>query len=48
MGNRIVGFVDDCFYMFRLLYLTFFNEFRGTAEQKSSLTALITFPLLSI
>jgi NADH-quinone oxidoreductase subunit L len=23
------------FYMFRLLYLTFFKEFRGTAEQKS-------------
>ncbi|MBU0941056.1 MAG: NADH-quinone oxidoreductase subunit L [Bacteroidetes bacterium] len=37
------------FYMFRLLYLTFFNEFRGTAEQKSHLhesPALITFPLI--
>jgi len=37
------------FYMFRLLYLTFFKEFRGTAEQKSHLhesPALITFPLI--
>lgn len=37
------------FYMFRLLYLTFFKEFRGTAEQKSHLhesPGLITFPLI--
>lgn len=37
------------FYMFRLLYLTFFNDFRGTAEQKSHLhesPSLITFPLI--
>ena len=37
------------FYMFRLLYLTFFNDFRGTTEQKSHLhesPALITFPLI--
>ncbi|GEL10662.1 NADH dehydrogenase subunit L [Flavobacterium glycines] len=37
------------FYMFRLLYLTFFNEFRGTEHQKSHLhesPALITFPLI--
>ena len=37
------------FYMFRLLYLTFFKEFRGTSEQKSHLHEspfLITFPLI--
>jgi NADH-quinone oxidoreductase subunit L len=37
------------FYMFRLLYLTFFKEFRGTQEQKNHLhesPALITFPLV--
>ena len=35
-----VGFLTalfTAFYMFRLLYLTFFGEFRGTAEQKSHL-----------
>jgi NADH-quinone oxidoreductase subunit L len=37
------------FYMFRLLYLTFFKEFRGTEEQKHHLhesPSLITFPLI--
>ncbi len=37
------------FYMFRLMYLTFFKEFRGTEEQKHHLhesPALITFPLI--
>ncbi|MEO8252954.1 MAG: NADH-quinone oxidoreductase subunit L [Flavobacterium sp.] len=37
------------FYMFRLLYLTFFKEFRGTEQQKSHLhesPGLITFPLI--
>ncbi|MGM8361707.1 NADH-quinone oxidoreductase subunit L [Flavobacterium sp. ARAG 55.4] len=37
------------FYMFRLLYLTFFKEFRGTEHQKSHLhesPRLITFPLI--
>ncbi|MBA0882992.1 NADH-quinone oxidoreductase subunit L [Flavobacterium undicola] len=37
------------FYMFRLLYLTFFKEFRGTEHQKNHLhesPALITFPLI--
>lgn len=37
------------FYMFRLLYLTFFKEFRGTEEQKHHLhesPKLITFPLI--
>jgi NADH-quinone oxidoreductase subunit L len=35
--------------MFRLLYLTFFKEFRGTEQKKSHLhesPALITFPLI--
>ncbi|HLP19503.1 MAG TPA: NADH-quinone oxidoreductase subunit L [Chitinophagales bacterium] len=37
------------FYMFRLVFLTFTGEFRGTAEQKHHLhesPALITFPLV--
>jgi NADH-quinone oxidoreductase subunit L len=37
------------FYMFRLLFLTFFGEFRGTAEQKHHLhesPALMTVPLI--
>ena len=35
--------------MFRLMYLTFFQEFRGTEEQKHHLhesPSLITFPLI--
>ncbi|HEY4618359.1 MAG TPA: NADH-quinone oxidoreductase subunit L [Flavobacterium sp.] len=53
--NKILWFIASlaslmtAFYMFRLLYLTFFNDFRGTAEQKSHLhesPALITFPLI--
>jgi NADH-quinone oxidoreductase subunit L len=41
--------VMTAFYMFRLLYLTFFKNFRGTEEQKHHLhesPALITFPLI--
>ncbi|HEU4496304.1 MAG TPA: NADH-quinone oxidoreductase subunit L, partial [Flavobacterium sp.] len=41
--------VMTAFYMFRLLYLTFFKEFRGTEEQKHHLhesPGLITFPLV--
>jgi NADH-quinone oxidoreductase subunit L len=37
------------FYMFRLMFLTFFQEFRGTEEQKHHLhesPSLITFPLI--
>ncbi|MCO6147862.1 NADH-quinone oxidoreductase subunit L [Flavobacterium sp. NRK1] len=37
------------FYMFRLLYLTFYKDFRGTEEQKHHLhesPGLITFPLI--
>lgn len=53
--NKILWFIASlaslltAFYMFRLLYLTFFTEFRGTAEQKSHLhesPSLITFPLI--
>jgi NADH-quinone oxidoreductase subunit L len=53
--NKILWFIASlaslmtAFYMFRLLYLTFFKEFRGTAEQKNHLhesPALITFPLI--
>ena len=41
--------IMTAFYMFRLLYLTFFKSFRGTEEQKQHLhesPALITFPLV--
>ncbi|TRX37720.1 NADH-quinone oxidoreductase subunit L [Flavobacterium restrictum] len=44
-----IASIMTAFYMFRLMYLTFFNEFRGTAEQKHHLhesPALITFPLI--
>lgn len=42
------GALMTAFYMFRLLFLTFHGEFRGTAEQKSHLhesPALMTVPL---
>ncbi len=48
----IVGSIASmmtAFYMFRLMYLTFFNEFRGTDEQKHHLhesPVLITIPLV--
>ena len=41
--------IMTAFYMFRLLYLTFFKDFRGTEEQKKHLhesPGLITFPLV--
>lgn len=41
--------IMTAFYMFRLLYLTFFQKFRGTEEQKHHLhesPSLITFPLV--
>jgi NADH-quinone oxidoreductase subunit L len=53
--NKVLWFIASlaslmtAFYMFRLLYLTFFKEFRGTAEQKNHLhesPSLITFPLI--
>jgi NADH-quinone oxidoreductase subunit L len=44
-----VASILTAFYMFRLMYLTFFREFRGTEHQKSHLhesPSLITFPLI--
>ncbi len=44
-----VASIMTAFYMFRLMFLTFYNEFRGTEEQKHHLhesPALITFPLI--
>lgn len=52
LGLWIVGSVASimtAFYMFRLMYLTFFTTFRGTEEQEKHLhesPALITFPLI--
>jgi NADH-quinone oxidoreductase subunit L len=45
----LVASIMTAFYMFRLMFLTFFNEFRGTEEQKHHLhesPSLITFPLI--
>ncbi|OCB74297.1 NADH-quinone oxidoreductase subunit L [Flavobacterium crassostreae] len=53
--NKVLWFIASlaslltAFYMFRLLYLTFFKEFRGTAEQDKNLhesDAFITIPLV--
>lgn len=44
-----VASIMTAFYMFRLMFLTFFKEFRGTEEQKHHLhesDGLITFPLV--
>lgn len=44
-----IASIMTAFYMFRLMYLTFFNDFRGTEEQKHHLhesPALITTPLV--
>jgi NADH-quinone oxidoreductase subunit L len=44
-----IASILTAFYMFRLMYLTFFNNFRGTDHQKSHLhesPSLITFPLI--
>jgi NADH-quinone oxidoreductase subunit L len=44
-----IASVMTAFYMFRLLYLTFFKDFRGTEEQKAHLhesPSLITIPLI--
>ncbi len=44
-----VASILTAFYMFRLMYLTFFKEFRGTEHQKNHLhesPSLITFPLI--
>jgi NADH-quinone oxidoreductase subunit L len=48
-GIGSLASIMTAFYMFRLLYLTFYKEFRGTEEQKHHLhesPALITFPLI--
>ncbi|MEO8515451.1 MAG: NADH-quinone oxidoreductase subunit L [Flavobacterium sp.] len=44
-----IASIMTAFYMFRLMYLTFFKEFRGTEEQKHHLhesPSLITIPLI--
>jgi NADH-quinone oxidoreductase subunit L len=44
-----IASIMTAFYMFRLIYLTFFNSFRGTDEQKHHLhesPSLITLPLI--
>lgn len=44
-----VASIMTAFYMFRLMYLTFFKTFRGTKEQEHHLhesPSLITFPLI--
>lgn len=44
-----IASIMTAFYMFRLLYLTFFGKFRGTEEQKHHLhesPSLMTFPLI--
>lgn len=44
-----VASIMTAFYMFRLMYLTFFKDFRGTEEQKHHLhesPSLITIPLV--
>jgi NADH-quinone oxidoreductase subunit L len=44
-----IASIMTAFYMFRLMYLTFFREFRGTEDQKQHLhesPKLITIPLI--
>lgn len=44
-----IASIMTAFYMFRLMFLTFFKDFRGTDEQKHHLhesDGLITFPLM--
>jgi NADH-quinone oxidoreductase subunit L len=44
-----IASIMTAFYMFRLMFLTFFREFRGTEEQKHHLhesPSLITIPLI--
>ncbi len=48
-GIGVLGSLLTAFYMFRLLFLTFFGEFRGTDHQKEHLHEspwTITFPLI--
>src|SRR6187431_604293 len=44
-----IASIMTAFYMFRLMFLTFYKDFRGTEEQKHHLhesPSLITFPLI--
>jgi NADH-quinone oxidoreductase subunit L len=48
-GFALVGALMTTFYMFRLLFLTFFGTFRGTEHQKSHLhesPLIMTIPLM--
>jgi NADH-quinone oxidoreductase subunit L len=48
-GLGVLGALMTTFYMFRLLYLTFFGSFRGTEEQKHHLhesPLVMTIPLI--
>src|SRR5690606_32000000 len=48
-GLGVLASFMTAFYMFRLLFLTFFGEFRGTQEQKDHLhesPASMTIPLI--
>jgi len=45
----VIGAMFTAFYMFRMLFLTFFGKFRGTTEQEHHLhesPASMTFPLI--
>ena len=45
----VIGAMFTAFYMFRMLYLTFYGKFRGTAEQEHHIhesPATITIPLI--
>jgi len=45
----VIGAMFTAFYMFRMLYLTFYGKFRGTAEQEHHIhesSATITIPLI--
>jgi NADH-quinone oxidoreductase subunit L len=47
----LLGALMTCFYMFRLLFLVFYSNFRGTAEQQHHLhesPAIMTIPLLAL
>lgn len=47
-GLGFIGALFTAFYMFRLLFLTFFGEFRGTEDQKSHLHESPTTMLLPL
>jgi NADH-quinone oxidoreductase subunit L len=48
-GIALVGALMTCFYMFRMVFLTFFGNFRGTEEKRSHLhesPLVMTIPLM--